>query len=47
MTPADFNMTPDEMMRGILLDINYETKPWSVNPKDEIITSVGVAVLKS
>ena len=38
MNPEDFDMSVEEMMRGILLDITHKTKPWSVNPKDEIIS---------
>ena len=38
MTPRDFDMTVEEMMRGILLDIDHKTKPWSINPKYEMIS---------
>ncbi|MHA1384041.1 MAG: hypothetical protein ACTSR3_09855 [Candidatus Helarchaeota archaeon] len=38
ITPEDFGFTIEEMTRGILLDITHKTKPWSVNPKDEIIS---------
>ncbi|NVM04737.1 MAG: hypothetical protein HWN67_20625 [Candidatus Helarchaeota archaeon] len=38
ITPDDLEMSVEEICRGILLDITHKTKPWSVNPKDEIVS---------
>ncbi len=38
LTPEDFEMTFEEITRGLLLNISHKTQPWSVNPKDEIIS---------
>ncbi len=38
ITPETFNMTIEEFTKGIFLDISHETVPWSVDPKDKMIS---------
>ncbi|NVM04736.1 MAG: hypothetical protein HWN67_20620 [Candidatus Helarchaeota archaeon] len=38
INPDDLNMTVEEMTKGILFDITHKTKPWSLEPKDEIVS---------
>ncbi len=38
ITPESCGMTVDEMTKGLLFNITPKTKPWSVDPKDEIIS---------
>ena len=39
ITPEHLGMTIEEFTRGIYLDISHETVPWSIDPKEQIIST--------
>ena len=38
ITPESLNMSIEEYTKGVFLDISHENEPWSVDPKDKIIS---------
>ena len=38
ITPESLGMDVDEFTKGVFLEITHETEPWSVDPKDKIIS---------
>ncbi|NHI92470.1 MAG: hypothetical protein EAX96_08195 [Candidatus Lokiarchaeota archaeon] len=38
ITPEDLGMSVEEFTKGILFDIDITTEPWSVDPKDKILS---------
>ena len=39
ISPESLDMTIEEYTKGVYLDISHETVPWSVDPKEEIIST--------